>query len=457
MHQPRVIWIGNHVEHTFSGFKGSTSGESPSFRNAPDGAIEDLRKAGFHVDICETVHSVKELLSSAPVVGNYVAAIVSGGTDSAHLAFVLPFRGVVDEGGCRSGMDRQAVERANNIYLAVFDRDAAMSVEMRTMLVKKRGVDMVTCWSDHLVAGMKIRAAGGRANSAMATKVFEYRQQIHAIFMDHDTDKGGFIDGDEQHDFAQDVAKLMHPTPGEERNEALNHIWDTLVQIDKDGDGKISWAEFWSYVTGADTAKEASTAIVEQPKVYFTPFVLVVIQRSDGSFCLIHQQSKLWWLVGGELPFGASPESHAINLCKLQAGIDVRLEGVLRVEFDHRGGQPGSRMRTIYLARALNDYEPLKTVPDSHSIGAVWVDGQSVNQVDNDLIPLAGSEPAVWFEYVLKLGPVYPLEVFTSEGQPPHDHLMTAKAHAPFADSHCMVETGGDFRTTLGVIYPNSP
>ena len=49
----------------------------------------------------------------------------------------------------------------------------------------------------------------------------------------------------------------------------------------------------------------------------------------------------------------------------------MRLEGVLRVEFDHRGGTPGSRMRIIYLARALNDFEPLKTIPDEDSLGAV--------------------------------------------------------------------------------------
>ena len=55
----------------------------------------------------------------------------------------------------------------------------------------------------------------------------------------------------------------------------------------------------------------------------------------------------------------------------LQAGIDVRLEGVLRVEFDHRADGAGSRLRTIYLARALNDFEPLKTVPDDNSLGAV--------------------------------------------------------------------------------------
>ena len=40
----------------------------------------------------------------------------------------------------------------------------------------------------------------------------------------------------------------------------------------------------------------------------------------------------------------------------------------------------------------------------------VWTDGSFVT-MNNERIPLAGSEPAVWFEYILRLGPVYPLEV----------------------------------------------
>ena len=99
---------------------------------------------------------------------------------------------------------------------------------------------------------------------------------------------------------------------------------------------------------------------------------------------------------------------------------------------------------------------------------------------DNPRIPLAGTEPAVWFEYVLKLGPVYPLEaalctaatpvlapcvltvlvrrqVLTSEGQAPQDHLMSSRAHAPFSNAHAIVAKGGEYNTTFGPIYPNSP
>jgi len=317
-------------------------------------------------------------------------------------------------------------------------------------------VNMVTCWSDHLVAGIKRIAATEITANVMANKIHTYRSAIHDIFVAHDADRSGFIEGDEQYDFAKDVAKLMVPDPGPERTECLQKIWDTMIEIDKDGDKKISWDEFWRFVTMADVqpvVQELSQA--EKNSVKFTPFVLVVIQRADGSLCLVHKPEG-WWVVGGEVPLGTSPEVAAVHHAKMQAGIDVRLEGILRIEFDHRQGYPGSRMKAIYLARALNDFDPLKTIPDETSLAAVWVDGSSVT-LDNPRIPLAGSEAAVWFEYVLKLGPVYPLEMFTSEGKAPRDHMLTAKAHSPFADGHRIVEHGGEYSTTLGPIYPNSP
>lgn len=325
---------------------------------------------------------------------------------------------------------------------------------MRTML-KSRGVDMVTCWASHLVASMRRIAESEMENTAMSAKVHEYRQQIHDLFDRHDADHTGMIEVDEQYEFAQDVAKLMVPEAGPDRTECLNKIWDTMLKIDKDGDKKISWAEFWEFVT---TAPADDSKVVTKPKDHletFSAYVLVVVQRADGSFCLVHNEGG-WWCIGGEVPMGQSPEQAAIHHTQAQAGLDVRLEGILRVEFDHRGSWPGSRLRTIYLARALNDFDPLKTIPDDKSLAACWVDGSSVT-LDNPRIPLAGSEAAVWFEYVLKLGPVYPLEVFTSEGRAPKDHLLTAKGHAPFADSHRIVEHGGEFSTTLGPIYPNSP
>merc|ERR1712205_118274 len=90
----------------------------------------------------------------------------------------------------------------------------------------------------------------------MHSKIMSYRAKIHEIFASHDADKSGMIDSDEQAGFALDVAKLMCPDPTE-RQEVVTKIWDTLTEIDKDGDSKISWDEFWRFVTKADEVTQA--------------------------------------------------------------------------------------------------------------------------------------------------------------------------------------------------------
>jgi ADP-ribose pyrophosphatase YjhB (NUDIX family) len=423
--------MGTPVVHTFP--------DSPGHRNSNDVAMEDLRNSGFSLIECETVDSMLQTLEHplTAAMGKPVAAVISGALDSSHTAFVTRFR------------------RAEpNMFLAVYDRDACLDVKLRSML-NGRKVDMVTCWSDHLVKGLKGVVAANADSDAMHAKVMQYRAQIHDIFAKHDEDKSGMIDASEQASFAMDVAKLMEPDPSK-RGAVVDKIWDTLTQIDKDGDSKISWDEFWRFVTKADEFAAASAPPpTEQPLVKFTAFVLVVLQRADGTFCLV-DTSKGWWLIGGEVGMNESPEAAAIRYTQEQAGIAARLEGLLRVEFDQRADGPGSRMRTIYLARALNDYDSLKTVPDAFSRCAVWAEGAEVT-TNNPHIPLAGSEPAVWFEYILKLGPIFPLDVLTSEGTAPRDVPLSAKAHSPFSPSHREIEKGGMYQTNLGPVYPTSP
>ena len=143
----------------------------------------------------------------------------------------------------------------------------------------------------------------------MSAKVHDYRQLIHDRFARHDSDGTGMIDVDEQYDFAQNVAKLMVPGVGPERDECLNKIWDTMLSIDKDGDKKISWAEFWEFVTTAPPEPKRQTlSRGETDAIKFSAFVLVVVQRApDGSMCLLHKEER-WGCIGGEVPVDQSPE-----------------------------------------------------------------------------------------------------------------------------------------------------
>merc|ERR1711865_598264 len=447
LQNPRVLWLGSPVEHSFPLSQGQY--------NSNDGWVEMLEEAGFLVDICPNVAIAIERLKGSAGRNWHVAAVCSGGQESTHLGFVSRFR------------------RENSaMFLAVFDRDAAMSAESRTMLQgfpnaaevthPGRQVDMVTCWTDHLIVALKEVVAQQSHKQELREKLARLRSQVHEIFDKHDLDSSGYIETQEFYSFAHTVGGLVEPEPGSPREVTTSKIWDTINKIDSNHDGMVSWEEFWSFITQPDEVTRPDVNDVPKPHNEFGAYVLVVCQRADGSFLLVTRQSG-WWLPGCQVDLDESPFDAAVRCCADQAGLSVRLEGVLRTEFDSRSSAPGSRLRMIFLARAINDYDVLKTVPNRHSSGAVWVDGNKLT-VQNDHIPLAGNEPSVWFDYVLRLGPVYPLSVIASEGAPLVDQAPIAKAHVPFSNHNapfygegCAIEIGGDLNSNLGVIYPNSP
>eukprot|EP00658_Telonema_sp_P-2_P005366 TRINITY_DN12007_c0_g1_i1.p1 TRINITY_DN12007_c0_g1~~TRINITY_DN12007_c0_g1_i1.p1 ORF type:complete len:466 (-),score=97.57 TRINITY_DN12007_c0_g1_i1:412-1809(-) len=461
MPTPRVLWLGSPVNHSFPLSQGQY--------NSNDGAISVLEDAGFLVDVCPTVDVAIQRIRANAGRNMHMAAVCSGGTDSTHLAFVTRLR------------------RENTaIFLAVFDRDAAMSAESRTVLQgfpnataentisRGRGVDMVTCWTDHLIEALKevVNNVAGRQELRERLKALE--SEIRKVFDHHDADNSGFIEEPEYFTFAVEISELLEPDPGQDRNVAINKVYETIKSIDTDTDGAVSFAEFWHFVTKPAAVKAPAAVKEEKPwHETFGAYVLVCCQKADGGFLIVHQKEG-WWMPGTVVLPDETPHQAAERCCLEQAGLPIRLEGVLRVEFDSRSGIPGSRLRMVFLARALNDYHQLKTVPDKNSSGSVWVDGNKIT-VLNEHIPLAGNEPAVWADYVLRLGPVYPLSILASEGAPLVDQAPCAKAHVPFCTEEfgnppfhtdgylgseaagCSIEIGGELRSNLGVIYPNSP
>eukprot|EP00656_Telonema_subtile_P012928 TRINITY_DN16544_c0_g2_i2.p1 TRINITY_DN16544_c0_g2~~TRINITY_DN16544_c0_g2_i2.p1 ORF type:complete len:322 (-),score=72.20 TRINITY_DN16544_c0_g2_i2:235-1200(-) len=321
---------------------------------------------------------------------------------------------------------------------------------------------MVTCWTDHLVLALQRMVTQAAGKQELQEKLKKLEAEIRKVFDHHDKDQSGMIEEPEHLHFAVEVAELIEPV-GDERNSTISKVFDTIKQIDANSDGSISWSEFWEFVT-----KPAPGHPIEAPREEqqwdksFGAYVIVCCQRADGSFLLVHQKDG-WWLPGTLMASDETPHQAAERACQEQAGLDIRLEGVLRTEFDSRSTTPGSRLRMVFLGRAINDYDQLKSIPDQHSGGSVWVDGNKVT-MENDAIPLAGNEPAVWFDYMLRLGPVYPLSVIASEGAPLIDHPPCAKAHVWSGDSYhgaegvgCTIEVGGELNSNLGVIYPNSP
>ncbi len=140
-------------------------------------------------------------------------------------------------------------------------------------------------------------------------------------------------------------------------------------------------------------------------------FALVVVRKGDR-FLLV-QESKYgqpWYLPGGRVETGEAFVDAAVRETLEEAGVPVRITGVIRIE--HSPSPAGARMRFIFLAEPTDDTPP-KTEPDDESLRAEWV---SLDELAN--YTLRGEEVAELFAYVANGGTVYPPELLQPEGAP---------------------------------------
>jgi 8-oxo-dGTP pyrophosphatase MutT (NUDIX family) len=147
---------------------------------------------------------------------------------------------------------------------------------------------------------------------------------------------------------------------------------------------------------------------------------LVVCQRpSDGRFLTVQEFGRQgYWLPGGAVDPGEDIRTAAVRETLEEAGVRVKLTGVLRVELQPLGDC--ARLRVVFFGIPDPEGPPAieKTLPDYESTGAAWVTVEDV--LTPGLLNLRGPEPAQWFPYITKNGPIYPLEVLTPhEGSNP--------------------------------------
>lgn len=140
-------------------------------------------------------------------------------------------------------------------------------------------------------------------------------------------------------------------------------------------------------------------------------FALAVVRRGDR-FLLVHESKhgQLWYLPAGRVEPGESFAEAARRETLEEAGVPVRVTGVIRVE--HSPGLAGARVRVTFLAEPTDDTPP-KSEPDDESLGAAWVGLDELPRY-----PLRGDEVRELFEYVAAGGAVYPTDVLQPEGRP---------------------------------------
>jgi phosphatase NudJ len=140
-------------------------------------------------------------------------------------------------------------------------------------------------------------------------------------------------------------------------------------------------------------------------------FALVVVRKADR-FLLV-QESKYgqpWYLPAGRVEAGESFAAAAVRETREEAGIPIRVTGVIRIEYSP--SPAGARMRVIFLAEPTDDTPP-KTEPDDESLGAAWVSLDELGKYT-----LRGEEVEELFRYVAGGGAVCPPELLQAEGAP---------------------------------------
>nr|CCA25246.1 conserved hypothetical protein [Albugo laibachii Nc14] len=142
-------------------------------------------------------------------------------------------------------------------------------------------------------------------------------------------------------------------------------------------------------------------------------FALVVCHnRKYNRFLLVQEFANSgYWLPGGRVDGGEKPLEAAIRETKEEAGIDIRITGLLKMEYNpksDRGGGQYVRMRFVFYAEPVDSDQLPKSIPDYESVGATWVQADEVQS-----LPLRGPEPTIYFPYVAAGQPIYPLDVIS--------------------------------------------
>lgn len=165
-------------------------------------------------------------------------------------------------------------------------------------------------------------------------------------------------------------------------------------------------------------------------------FALLIVRLPGTSRYLLVQEfgNEGFWCPGGAVDVGETVVAAAHRECLEEAGIAVKLKGILSLElhnaglYDHRllvrnrsFGDAQTvhivRMRVIFYAEPVDSgpinsdglcYPVPKSSPDYESAGACWVD---YADIQSGAIKMRGSEPKKWSKYMEEGGTVYPLTI----------------------------------------------
>lgn len=184
------------------------------------------------------------------------------------------------------------------------------------------------------------------------------------------------------------------------------------------------------------------------PKPIPTAYFASAVVRHEDRFLLVAERKHpgQWYLPAGRVERGETLAEAAVRETLEEAGVRVRLIGLLRIE--HRPGERRSRLRAVFLAEPVGDTTP-KQFADKESLGARWVSLAELSEYK-----MRGPEVVELLRYVAAGGRVYPLDLVQEEGMP-YRRSSASRAHDLSAlrtsRRHRVVRLSGRKRVSFGV------
>jgi ADP-ribose pyrophosphatase YjhB (NUDIX family) len=144
-------------------------------------------------------------------------------------------------------------------------------------------------------------------------------------------------------------------------------------------------------------------------------FALVICQHAKTGkwLCVKETRNRGWWIAGGLVEPNEDFIQGAKRETMEEAGVEIELKGVLRVEHSLMGKQ-SARMRVIFYAISCTDNP--KQISDDESELAAWLSVREIQDLNNTKPGLRGNEIIDWPIYIEKGGLIAPIDFFVDEG-----------------------------------------
>jgi 8-oxo-dGTP pyrophosphatase MutT (NUDIX family) len=140
--------------------------------------------------------------------------------------------------------------------------------------------------------------------------------------------------------------------------------------------------------------------------------IALVVVRHRDRFVLVNElRDRGWYLPAGRVDPGEAIVDGARREVLEESGLEVELDGIVRIEHTPGLGGRDARLRVVFVGHPIGG--ALKSRPDEESLGAAWVRVSELARYR-----LRSIEVGHHLRHVASGGPIAPIELLTWEGAP---------------------------------------